>query len=257
MTDRPIIFSGPMVRALLAGRKTQTRRIVRDVPAMPSFDNLKGEPRHDAPYLDAYCGERKTAANPRGMSNQWAWWTRDDRPGQLFRVPAAPGDRLYVREAFRMPDAFDDKSPAEAATIVDPTHGPNRFFEADGAVRSAGSYTGKPGKLRPSIHMPRWASRLTLIVESVRVEPLQALEGQHPLESDAIAEGVHRIHHGDGDYYYHAFRDEPHPQNWADPADAFRDLWESLHGAGSWDTNPFVVALTFRVERKNIDRLAA
>lgn len=107
--------------------------------------------------------------------------------------------------------------------------------------------------------MPRWASRLTLIVEGARIEQLQALEGQHPLESDAIAEGVHRIHHGDGDYYYSAFRDEPHPRNWCDPADAFRELWDSLHTKPGerWQDNPHVVALTFRVVRGNIDRVPA
>jgi len=89
-----------------------------------------------------------------------------------------------------------------------------------------------PFKWRPSIHMPRWASRITLRITDVRVERLQDIEGQHPSESDAIAEGVRAIHHGDGDYYYSAFRDVPHPKNWSDPADAFREVWNSINGAG-------------------------
>jgi hypothetical protein len=201
MTDRPIIFSGPMVRALLEGRKTQTRRL---------------------------------ATSP------------------LRRCEV--GDRLWVREAFRMPDAFDHKSPAAAAKMVDPEHGPNRFFEADSAVRSAGSYTGTPGKLRPSIHMPRWASRLTLVVEDVRPEQLQSIS-----DTDARDEGVNR-------------RSPKVRQMWlfgADQAEVeriylracpweFRDLWNSLHAADGerWEDNPEIVALTFRVERGNIDRIA-
>ncbi len=110
---------------------------------------------------------------------------------------------------------------------------------------------------RPSIHMPRWASRLTLELTDVRVERLQDMEGQHPSESDAIAEGVNKIHHGDGAYYYSAFRNEPHPKNWCDPTDAFRELWEKLNGNGSWDLNPWVWVLSFKVHHANVDAVLA
>lgn len=108
-------------------------------------------------------------------------------------------------------------------------------------------------KWKPSIHMPRWASRLTLKVTGVKVERLQDMEGQHPSDSDAIAEGVNAIHHGDGAYYYSAFRDHPDGQNYCDPADAFRELWDSINGAGSWDSNPWIVAVTFTVHQQNVD----
>lgn len=96
--------------------------------------------------------------------------------------------------------------------------------------------------------MPRRWSRITLVITDVRVQRLQDIEGQHPSESDAIAEGVHAIHHGDGEYYYSAFRDEPNPKNWHDPADAFRELWDSINASRGfgWDANPWVWALTFR-----------
>jgi hypothetical protein len=85
-------------------------------------------------------------------------------------------------------------------------------------------------------------------VTGVRVERLQAMEGQTAFESDALKEGICRIHHGDGEYGYHAFRNEPHPNNWTDPCDAFHELWDSLnaaHGYG-WDENPWVWVVEFR-----------
>jgi hypothetical protein len=242
MTDRPIIFSAPMVRALLEGRKTQTRRLVRDMPPAPSDDSLVHPARHDSVYFDAYCGGKRSEVNPRGMTENWCWWTRDDRAGHGCRVGYVPGDRLYVREAFRMPDTFDKDSPIKAAKRVDPTHGPNVFYDADGRVRSAGAYTGTAGKLRPSIHMPRWASRLTLTVSDVRVQRLQAIS-----EEDAQAEGVAKlIWDGEGGWYESAT---------GTYRCGFAGIWQHLHGADSWDENPFVVAVSFSVAQGNIDRL--
>lgn len=203
MTDRPIIFSAAMVRALLAGRKTQTRRLAT------------------SPLRHVY-----------------------------------PGDRLYVREAVSCGGVFSDVVEVRYRAHERASHA--EFVEQVPVASVASALPAFP-KYRPSIHMPRWASRLTLVVTGVRGEPLQSMEGQHPLESDAIAEGVNRIHHGDGDYYHSAFRDHPHPSNWSDPADAFRELWDSLHDkAGErWSDNPDIIALTFSVERGNIDRISA
>lgn len=103
--------------------------------------------------------------------------------------------------------------------------------------------------------MPRRLSRLTLLVTDVRVQRLQDIEGQHRTESDAIAEGVNEIHHGDGEYYYSAFRDEPHSKNWCDPADAFKELWNSINGPDAWDANPWVAAINFDVHHGNIDQV--
>lgn len=200
MTDRPIIFSGPMVLALLDGRKTQTRRL---------------------------------ATSPLRKCQ--------------------PGDRLYAREAWRMPDSFDPHSPLKAYSMVDPTFGPNVFYSADGSIRSAGAATGRPGKLRPSIHMPRWASRLTLTVTVVRVEPLQAIS-----EQDAIAEGI--VEHETCGWHVPGL---PHPMkafpifSRPSPREMYAALWDELHGSGEWLGNPDVLALEFSVVAKNIDRLAA
>lgn len=181
MTDRGIIFSAPMVRALLDGRKTQTRRL---------------------------------ATSP------------------LRRCEV--GDRLWVRETF-----LEGKGVGGYAPEVDPDLDPfgptiDVIFRADDGdnERSAGPW-------KPAIHMPRRLSRLTLIVEAVKVEPLQAISAH-----DCYEEGIQRPsgpHLGSAKCAYDNART------------AYRDLWQSLHGAGSWDANPTVVAITFRVERRNID----
>lgn len=178
MTDRPIIFSAPMVRALLAGRKLQTRRL---------------------------------ATSP------------------LSRC--AVGDRLYVREAFF-------PRPGLPATIAVPRYRANED-------RPEWSVLWKP-----SIHMPRWASRMTLIVDAIRIEPLQEIA-----EADAEAEGA-VCYNADGiDVWYVPGAGIPHT---ATAKDCFAGLWNSLHRAEGerWGDNPQVVALTFRVEHTNIDRIA-
>ena len=133
-----------------------------------------------------------------------------------------PGERLWVREAFR------DARAALAGRVL---------YRASGDIACG---------WKPSIHMPRWASRLLLAITAVRVERLQDGEGETAFESRYLAEGINRIHHGDGAYYYSAFRDEPHPQNWCDPFDAWRELWVSINGVESWDANPWVWVVEFK-----------
>jgi hypothetical protein len=210
MVDRPILFSGPMVRALLDGRKTQTRRVAKLNGRTPTFGGPKGQ-----------------TSDP----NCWGWEQDDaewillqkDKPSDVGYLDLAttyqPGDRLWVREAF----TYDH-------VTLEPV------YRAD--AREDGVAVGG---WRPSIHMPRDASRLTLIVEDVRVERLQAIS-----EADATAEGLLQAYGGwvadsDGRCFG------------KDPQNAFRALWESINGAESWAANPWVVAVSFRVVRANID----
>lgn len=132
-----------------------------------------------------------------------------------LRLLYAPGDRLWVREAFTRDGLVS--GCAYRATDIVPAH---------------------IGKVRwiPSIHMPRNFSRLTLIVESVKVERLQDIS-----EEDAIAEGCTGFV-GRSPRYAHV-----------PPTQEFRDLWNSVHGPGSWDANPWVAAISFSVIRENID----
>lgn len=195
MTDRPIIFSSPMVRALLAGRKTQTRRL---------------------------------ATSP------------------LRRVEV--GDRLYVREGWRAGYGVDGYRE-DLGRCPKP-----REFPADSAVEYLADGARELGGPRyPSIHMPRWASRLTLIIEGVRVEPLQVIS-----EADAEAEGITQLCAPDAKDGMRHFGVEVNDSVWPTASRAYRALWNSLHDdPHDWASNPDVVALAFRVVRANIDRSAA
>ena len=238
MADRPIIFSAPMIRALLDGRKTQTRRVVKNVPPQPESRCAPGNTaRHPEPYLDAYCGEHKTAANPRGMSRDWHWWQLDDRPGPLaFRLPYAPGDRLWCKEGCVVGFDIDDNDRpiGDRKVWYRATDTGLRWYDPD----SESMLDNPPWK--PSIHMPRWASRLTLLVTDVRVQRLQEIS-----EDDAMAEGVCSTltRFPDGGSI-------GHPASWH-----FEQLWGQIHGPGAWDANPWVAAMTFTVHRQNIDQM--
>lgn len=146
-----------------------------------------------------------------------------------FWRKTAVGDRLWVRESWGhdAPDLDICRRGVESDGI---SYGP--YYMAD-----ANWFDNHTIKSRPSIHMPRWASRLTLTITGVRIEPLRAIT-----PADAIAEGIAPTAHS------HTIDcDTPNPVH------AFRDLWDSLHGIGAWDANPQVVALSFTVARRNID----
>jgi hypothetical protein len=189
MRARPIPFSAPMVRAILADTKTQTRRV------------LKCRPQYQL--------------EERDDGKLWPWMYDSDRDADHW-MPCPygqAGDRLWVREAWK----------------VDLNH---RFYRADGDP-------GGPVPWTPSIHMPRWASRITLEVTGVRVERPQDIS-----EADAKAEGVHRCL--DGLWSGGAWKHLRRPNCYADPCNAFCDLWASINGPGSWDANPWVWVVEFR-----------
>jgi hypothetical protein len=225
MPDRPIIFSAPMVRALLAGRKTQTRRVLKPMPGMQS-KWLRMETLHLSPtcYLISVDG-KLGAQMQHPLAGQWSGGVYNDPMSPLtwVRLPYAPGDRLYVREAHKLIDQHCDYR-------ADWPEGSQRLFS-----------------WRPSIHMPRWASRLTLTVTDVRVQRLHDIKTQ-----DCIAEGISPD-----------LRDAMERAQSSDLAQrrayhetyvsGYRTLWNSLHGPTAWDENPWVVALTFTVEKRNID----
>lgn len=212
MVDRPILFSSAMVRALLANRKTQTRRVIKPTSEMDGFTMYPQ-------YLN---GERI------GSSSDPSFWDLSefavDPAKGLYgsAAPYCPRDRLYVREtfarlprtAYALPKTVDPADPDMAA-----------YYRADF------DRSGKP-PWKPGIHMPRWASRLTLTVTDVRVQRLQEIS-----HDDAVAEGVGIF---------------PHSMS---AQKRYRELWDSLNadrGFG-WEANPWIVAVTFTVERRNID----
>lgn len=213
MTERPILFSAPMVRAILEGRKTQTRRIVRLKPGQQVDERDDGS---SWPWTD-YDG-----------ADMWHW---------LPCPYGQPGDRLWVRETWAVPHALDGRKP--------------RYVPADARFHYRADEDAGGLRWRPSIHMPRWASRITLEITEVRVERLQEIG-----EADAIAEGLKRITKDGGATIKHGIPDRDGLpgtddtgwpwRDWsADPRVAFRRLWESIHGPDSWAANPWVWVVGF------------
>lgn len=201
MKERPILFSAPMVRAILEGRKTQTRRVVKLQPKWRQ-DILSRGLGDPCPGVLAY-QEGPGIWHCYGSMNFC----------EEFCPYGKPGDRLWVRESFcpYTTTVYSDQGKSVSE--------PKAIYAADGGFLLNGY------KWKPSIHMPRWASRITLEITEVRVQRLQEIS-----EGDAVAEGV----------------------DWSEnplgvtPVDYFRDLWESINGAGAWSQNPWVWAVSFR-----------
>lgn len=220
MADKPILFSAPMVRALLNYSKTQTRRVLP--PHIVRYGRFEGPGVFNPTIIVK--GEEEPGPDTFGI------WHVDGDWGS--KLPIAPGDRLWVREAWTPLDALTHSDPGVQA-LAD-----RGFYRADGST-----VEGEISRWRPSIHMPRWASRPTLTVTDVRVQRLQDIS-----EEDAIAEGVEPFKDGWKGYLWGKPGDV-----WATAVDAYHDLWDSINGAGAWDANPWVVAYTFYIQRLNID----
>ncbi|CDO34548.1 hypothetical protein [Novosphingobium sp. KN65.2] len=220
MSDKGIIFSAPMVRALLDGRKTQTRRLIK-----PKAWNAEGDKVNIA--------IAPTARFTQGSDGRHYFAFDHPRGGPLtaYVSPYAPGDRLYVREAWRphyLGDGVWDLDVTYAADGLRRTIKDGEFGEDDWTWPKAADRGNVP-----SIHMPRWASRMFLNVTEVRVQRLQDIS-----EADARAEGL-----GDQEL------DGMEARGW------FRDLWDFLHTAEGerWEDNPWIVAVSFDVHHGNID----
>lgn len=209
MKERPILFSGPMVRAILEGRKTQTRRSMRPQPVEKDGWFVWDGHAPNSPY-GAYSANHI-----------------DRRSINIFVGRCSPygkvGDRLWVRETCR----FDNDAPVFSVQ-----------YKADMAIRPG---LGDPNfnRWRPSIHMPRWASRITLEITGVRVERLNEIS-----DEDAIAEGI--SFHSD-EYGYSAYGEYAGigPARLS-AVESFCSLWESINGAGSWSANPWVWVIEFK-----------
>jgi hypothetical protein len=200
-----------MVRAILAGTKTQTRRIVNPQPDFDPWHHMNIDKLGPCKY---------------GQS----------------------GDQLWVRETFRLGASLDNDSPIWSASscvsVSGKLVGPIKY-EADGATLNEDvldDHGGAWGKTRVSIHMPRWASRINLLIKSIRVERLQDIS-----EEDAKAEGVEpffsthpsigrdqRMTSGElaSDCEYRA---------------SYACLWDKINGADAWDKNPWVWVVEFEV----------
>ncbi len=220
---KPIIFSAPMVRALLAGLKTQTRRLLNPQP-------------YDFPHPQDGTRCWNAAGAPGGRI------CLTDRGLLNLHHKPHPDDRLYVRENWQTSDDLDDVKPSKLLRSITPI-----LYKADGKVVNIPHRTVAFSKTRPCIHMPRWASRLTLTVTEVRVERLRSISGR-----DARAEGLEQVCVGG---LLPAYRGTPDLEPRIYPDSAYGDLWDSLHNAPGtrWADDPWVVAVTFDVAHGNID----
>lgn len=221
MKDRPILFSAPMVRALLDGSKTQTRRTLKPQPRVFEIDE-RGTP------CQVGCMQVEGEAVNRV-------WLGSQQAGVLTgqQVRFAVGDRLWVRESWQLHSRATDLCTVAYKASVNHSGWTDAHEQFPDAL--AGNRKPKPFQegWRPSIHMPRWASRLTLTVTDVRIERLQDIS-----RGDAMDEGCPFANMQAG----------PSPVDW------YRDLWNQINGPDEWEKNPWVAALTFTVEKRNIDQ---
>ncbi|WP_065330350.1 hypothetical protein [Tritonibacter mobilis] len=232
MTDKPILFSGPMVQAILreirepGAGKTQTRRVLKtqSIDGYSANGNLveyeKGL-KHGLEFTHIVHGLWHPESNPNGKS---AWYVP---------VPFRTGQRLWVRETWREWHDVDTSCGCSDHCACSSSTAHPAAYRADGDELDADDREAGL-KWKPSIFMPRWASRITLEVTDVRVQRLQEIS-----EADAIAEGVEWI--GEHD---------------RDASDAFSRLWDSLNAdRAPWASNPWVCAVTFRPHLTNIDKM--
>lgn len=230
MKERPILFSGAMVRAILAGRKTQTRRVVKPHPPTATATVIRQEEEVGESFL--CMSEKNEAAGTRHVID-----AKHSKKHPAMLCPyGAKGDRLWVREAFRLTgdNAGEHYAGDSLGGVIYCATNPDGIADFEGGWK-------------PSIHMPRLASRITLEIESIRVERLLDIT-----EEDAIAEGIEGepgcwrsyeiIHEGP-----HKGRPNPHsiiPNR--SSITSFRELWQSINGLQSWAANPWVWVVAFK-----------
>lgn len=246
MKERPILFSGSMVRAILDGSKTQTRRKITSITKRGPVTEFQPS---TTPGYDFIMRDKRML---------WNDFTTTDL---LVRCPyGVPGDRLWVREAWRTLKSLDSMNAGEiedrctihafdvaTVPIVFCADSERRNWPSVGVGDSILS-----GRYRHGRFMPRWASRLTLEIASVRVERLQDIS-----EEDAKAEGVEswRYHWSTKQGMEMALRTGAGEfgdiQKQGVARTLYRALWESINGPGSWESNPWVWGVEFKKVEAN------
>ncbi|WP_371335699.1 hypothetical protein [Klebsiella quasipneumoniae] len=224
MTERGMIFNGEMVRALLSGRKTQTRRIVKGTDGAVKF--CKEWDINGKEVFVVFGEKDHTGMNPV--------------LGAISCPFGAVGDRIWVRETWGVVShAFSDDGlmidwvPDRPATAINEMPFGNGYYSGHAIYAADGDFTWgdddgyEDGRScwKPSIHMPRWASRILLEITGVRVERLKSIS-----DGDAIREGCSTADMKSGDCV----------------ADVFARLWASIYGSDSWNANPWVWVIEFK-----------
>ena len=214
MKERPIIFNSEMVKAILDGRKTQTRRV------------MKSQPRPSESRLGDYwfpCKKMETMVHVSEFNPATSRYPDSQDVFSECCPFGAIGDRLWVRETFALGLC------TESTLAYNATHKPEDL--EDGWFEKI--------KWTPSIHMPRWASRINLEITNVRVERLNAIS-----EEDALAEGCKALE----GCKWHTFEEAKcgTPMHNHTAKDAFSALWQSIYGEENWSSNPWVWVVEFK-----------
>lgn len=213
MKERPILFNGSMVRALLEGRKTKTRRLVKD--------------RSGRGFCIAQIPSVSSELIPVHVENG---------RGTVIPPPCIPGDRLWVRETFATlaPGSYEEEVPRTV---------PGQVLRYAANSEDAVLARCNDQRWRPSIHMPRWASRITLEVTEVRIERLQDIT-----EEDAKAEGIESCD-GIPGVYLDYLETSAEQLVGTSALGSFRSLWDSIYGGdpdARWSANPWAWVTGFR-----------
>jgi hypothetical protein len=240
MTERPILFKGEMVRAILDGRKTQTRRVMKVQPYPDSIVTVE----HYHPTVIDRHGDMQPG--PEIFGAHW-----DDGEYGCRSPYGAPGDMLWVREAWRAWSQYDDWPPSRLPPGVDVQ------YIADASAPWSSRY-------RSPRYMPRWASRITLRITDIRVERLQDISEDNARTEGCEArpfpgpwwQGYRDL--GDGQLFHQQAVGETPPEwmiepkkmpatPWLDRSarDGFRSIWMGLYGPDAWDENPWVWVIEF------------
>ena len=216
--ERPVLFSAPMVRAILEGRKTVTRRPVKVQPRSKADIGSYGLGQ---PFIRNPDVSKANPSCPYGR----------------------PGDRLWVRETWYCDHDEVQRGPylqpADMTDLDEARKNGDLVYAADGLT----PYEQDQPKWKPSIHTPRWASRILLEITDVRVERLQDIS-----DEQALAEGI--IPHVRGGWHWHphdpANVDDWHQFGFKTPFWAFHDLWAGINGQENWDANPWTWVVEFK-----------
>lgn len=231
MKERPILFSTPMVQAILAGNKTQTRRAIKAQPMpgifTPSHFYVRGKTKQKSIINDIVIP--KGSDCHRLLSHRE--FVKECPYGQV-------GDQLWVRETWSADyPVVSYLAGGDEVNLIESLH-------RDDLLKM---YDSQRGKWRPSIHMPRWASRIQLEITNIRLERLFDLS-----EDDAMAEGCNGVlwvNDGLGSKTppkgYGLLNSYPTAKHW------FACLWDEINGSGSWTANPWVWVIEFKPIKPN------
>lgn len=282
MTDKPILFSALMVRALLDGSKTQTRRVLKPQPitqGILSYGEAWAWKPNDGGFSGATADQIERHGVRTGMATHatgdrlwvretwrigaWQEW-RDDISGGRGDCPVY-ADELshavaidYLADDFPRKEWLQGNDPEKMLRLVEQSRDDakkNGKF-AKGMYEHRWSPGQSPCRIRPSIFMPRWASRLTLTVTDVRVQRLQDISSQDVVRegvdcSNNVGSTMRRFVAGGDPPSEKVKRDAYHKAH----TDAFSDLWNSINGPDAWEANPWAAAYSFDLHKCNIDQM--